>query len=102
MISWDSAESKPIPFGSNRAVAEMNRNQRCRDGTLDPRDVDLHKNDMEINVMALSKDPKGGSSSRDMDEDRCWLQFVGMLFLIHIVFCSAPDAISQFFAVTSL
>jgi len=102
MISWDSSENKPIPFGSNRAVAEMNRNQRYRDGTLDPRDVDLHKNDMEINVMALSKDPKDDSSSRDMDEDRCWLQFVGMLFLIRIVFCSAPGAINQFFAIASL
>lgn len=50
MIAYDDSEGKPIPFGSNRAVAEMNRNQRIRDGTLDKRDLDLHKNDTEINV----------------------------------------------------
>ena len=89
MISWDSSENKPIPFGSNRAVAEMNRNQRYRDGTLDPRDDELHKHDTEINVMALSKkhDQRGGTSS-DMDEDRCWLQYVGMLVLFRMTICS--------------
>jgi hypothetical protein len=70
-------------------VAETNRNQRYRDGTLDPRDVELHKHDTEINVMALSKkhDQRGGTSS-DMDEDRCWLQYVGMLVLFRMTICS--------------
>ncbi len=91
MLSWDSSENKPIPFGTNRTVAEINRNQRYRDGTLDPRDENLHKNDTEINVMALSKanDQKGGSSL-DADVDRCWLQYVGTI-LFHDALCSASS-----------
>ena len=81
MIAWDCFEDKPIPFGSNRTVAEMQRFRRKREGTLDPRDVDLHKNDTEINVMTLAKNFQMGTSSRfgsvpvDAD-DQHWLQFV--------------------------
>jgi hypothetical protein len=56
MIAWDGIENRPIPFGSNRTVAEMNRNQRSRDGTQDARDTGLHKNETDINVMTVAKD----------------------------------------------
>lgn len=54
MIAWDAEENKPVPFGSNRTVAEMNRNRRKRDGTLDRRDLGLHKNETDINVSIIS------------------------------------------------
>ena len=83
MLAWDGSENKPVPFGSNRAVAEMNRNQRQRDGTLDKRDLNLHKNDTDINVMTVAKDK---DLSRSMDkykplagvcDDQYWLQYTG-------------------------
>lgn len=85
MIAWDASEDKPIPFGSNRTVAEMNRNRRQRDGTLDVRDLDLHKNDTEINIMTLSKDKqmsRGSSvgSTPVVASDQHWLQYVGKSF----------------------
>ena len=83
MIAWDDLEKKPIPFGSNRAAAEMERNRRRRDGTLDQRDVDLHKGETDINVMTLAKakglrgslaEPKISGADSD---DNYWLQYVG-------------------------
>ena len=83
MIAWDATENKPIPFGSNRAVAEMNRNRRVRDGTLDKRDLDLHKHNKEINVMTTAKSKDLTSSygtSKALEgasSDDYWLQYVG-------------------------
>ena len=61
----------------------MNRNQRQRDGTLDKRDLNLHKNDTDINVMTVAKDK---DLSRSVDkykpvagvcDDQYWLQYTG-------------------------
>ena len=81
MISWDDEEDNPIPFGSNRTVAAMQRSRRKREGTLDPRDADLHKNDLELNIQTLSKDEslrrgEGVGSSKLVDSDQYWLQYV--------------------------
>ena len=87
MISWDAAEDRPAPFGSNRAVAEMHRRRRARDGTLDRRDVDPHRGATDINVMAPAKDkqlagafgaPKARQGASDNDY---WLQYVGEQFV---------------------
>ena len=36
MIAWDSFENKPIPFGSNRTVAEIQRNRRPKGRNVRP------------------------------------------------------------------
>jgi hypothetical protein len=56
IAAWNGIKNRPIPFGSNRTVAEMNCNQRFRDGTQDMRDMGLHKNEADINVMTVAKD----------------------------------------------
>ena len=95
MIAWDSFENKPIPFGSNRTVAEIQRNRRQKEGTIDPRDMDLHKNDLEINVMTISKDKqlkKGGGIGNiavaARSSDQHWLQYV----IFDIIYVDGPGA----------
>ncbi|KAL3784062.1 hypothetical protein HJC23_013277 [Cyclotella cryptica] len=56
IVAWDAYENKAVPFGTNRAVAELRRNQREMDGTLDARDCNLHRDARDANVMSLSKD----------------------------------------------
>mmetsp|Transcript_12719 Transcript_12719/g.22300 ORF Transcript_12719/g.22300 Transcript_12719/m.22300 type:complete len:877 (-) Transcript_12719:136-2766(-) len=96
MIAWDASENKPIPFGSNRAVAEMNRNQRQRDGTLDKRDIGLHKNETDINVMTVAK-AKGYGTSKTLDGvpgNDYWLQYV-VFDILYVDGPGAKDLISK-------
>ena len=104
MIAWDGIENRPIPFGSNRTVAEMNRNQRFRDGTQDMRDMGLHKNETDINVMTVAKDKafkemNNSSANIDMSattnvapwgicSNKYWLQYV----IFDILFLGGPGA----------
>ncbi|KAL7541228.1 hypothetical protein ACHAXR_012211 [Thalassiosira sp. AJA248-18] len=94
MIAWDASENQPVPFGSNRAVAEMNRRRRVRDGTLDQRDVGLHKNEADINVMTMAKAKdlsRSFENSKALDgvaDDQFWLQYV----VFDILYVDGPDA----------
>ena len=104
MIAWDGIEHRPIPFGSNRTVAEMNRNQRFRDGTQDIRDMGLHKNETDINVMTVAKDKafkEMNKSSANLDmtattnvapwgicSNKYWLQYV----VFDILYVDGPGA----------
>ncbi|KAL7548623.1 hypothetical protein ACHAWF_011897 [Thalassiosira exigua] len=93
MIAWDASENKPVPFGSNRAVAEMDRNRRRRDGTLDRRDVGLHEGETDINIMRESKKKtlSVDDTSVNFDgasDDRYWLQYV----VFDILYVDGPDA----------
>lgn len=105
MIAWDGIENRPIPFGSNRTVAEMNRNQRSRDGTQDIRDLGLHKFDTNINVMTIAKDKAfkelntNKHTSLDMSattnvapwgicSNKYWLQYV----IFDILYVDGPGA----------
>lgn len=56
IVAWDAHENKAVPFGTNRAVAELRRNQRLADGTLDERDCNLHQNTRDANVMTVAKE----------------------------------------------
>jgi len=94
MLAWDGKEDKPIPFGSNRAVAEMVRKRRMREGTLDKRDLDIHRGETDINVMTISKHKSLSSSfstSKDL-EDRedndYWMQYV----VFDILYLDGPGA----------
>ena len=85
MVAWDASEDKLIPFGSNQTVAEMTRNQRTLDGTLDPRDLDLHKNDKDIIIMPLAKDKQMNGGTRNgstpvVSSNQYWLLYVGKSF----------------------
>lgn len=56
VVAWDALENKAVPFGTNRAVAELRRNQRLASGTLDERDCNLHKDTRDANVMTIAKE----------------------------------------------
>lgn len=64
VVAWDALENKAVPFGTNRAVAELRRNQRAADGTLDERDCNLHKYTQDANVMTIAKE-KAITSTRN-------------------------------------
>lgn len=56
IVAWDAHSNQAVPFGTNRAVAELRRNQRVADGTLDKRDCNLHKDTRDANVMTIAKE----------------------------------------------
>lgn len=84
ILAWDAHENKAVPFGTNRAVAEMRRNQRAADGTLDERDCNLHKDARDANVMSLAKeksfkhlDSAGINQMKETtSSDQYWLKYV--------------------------
>lgn len=110
MIAWDGSENKPIPFGSNRTVAEMQRERRRRDGTLDERDLMLHRNDNEINVMTLGKDKQMQGPRRDGGpggpavgtDDQYWMQYVGEFTCLSRLLAWAAHICSPVFASGSI
>ena len=70
VVAWDAHENKAVPFGTNRAVAELRRNQRAADGTLDERDCHLHKNTRDANVMTVARDKMFGHGSKETKQIR--------------------------------
>ena len=76
VISWDDGRKEAIPFGSNRTVANARRNWYQNHGLLDERDLDLHCDDEDINVMQTSESKLRRSSLRDNEQGaKCWLKY---------------------------
>lgn len=85
IVAWDADENKAIPFGTNRAVAELRRYQRAADGSLDERDCNLHKNTRDANVMTIARDKMYGHGSQEtkhIQENNARKQY----FLKYVVF----------------
>ena len=75
--------------------SEWHRNRRARDGTLDDRDLNLHRGDGSINVMTAARgkmfEKSDGTRSKNLagaDVDDYWLQYV----LFDILYVGGPDA----------
>eukprot|EP00804_Cyclotella_cryptica_P001192 CCRYP_017014-RA/>CCRYP_017014-RA protein AED:0.02 eAED:0.02 QI:1471/0.88/0.9/1/0.55/0.5/10/2775/629 len=95
IVAWDAYENKAVPFGTNRAVAELRRNQREMDGTLDARDCNLHRDARDANVMSLSKDKLfkhlGSVETKQIREsspEQYWLKYV----IFDILYVDGPGA----------
>lgn len=84
IVAWDAHENRAVPFGTNRAVAELRRNQRAVDRTLDERDCNLHRDARDANVMSISKDKSfkhlGSVETKQIRErsspEQYWLKYV--------------------------
>ena len=86
ILAWDAHENKAVPFGTNRAVAELRRNQRVADGSLDERDCNLHQNSRDANVMTVAKE-KSFYHSGATDANRIKERSVpGQYYLKYIIF----------------
>mmetsp|Transcript_7253 Transcript_7253/g.11900 ORF Transcript_7253/g.11900 Transcript_7253/m.11900 type:complete len:1401 (+) Transcript_7253:1066-5268(+) len=77
VLAWDTEENKPVPFGANRAVAEMQRARNMRDGISDDRDWKVHENETGINVMTLARDKQFGNQRNPQaaDDRTLWLKY---------------------------
>lgn len=94
VLAWDIEENKPVPFGANRAVAEMQRNRNIMDGISDERDWKVHENESGINVMTLAQDKQmsasfGNPKSHPTVDDRTlWLKYS----IFDILYVSGPGS----------
>ena len=91
MLAWDTEENKPVPFGANRAVAEMQRTRNMRDGIGDDRDWKVHENETGINVMTLARDKQFGGNQRSsqvVDDRTLWLKYS----IFDILYVAGPGA----------
>ena len=98
IVSWDSHENRPAPFGSNRSVAKMQYTRLKLDGTLDAKDLNLHKEERDVNVMTMTMknalDAKYGNANGGLDAKYCsndqyWLKYV----IFDILYVDGPDAV---------
>lgn len=94
IVAWDTLGDRAAPFGTNRAVAEIHRNRRARNGTIDDRDRDLHKDQRDINCMTLARDKQLEASFGDSkmlkggSDDQYWLKYV----IFDVIYVGGPDA----------
>ena len=92
VLAWDIEENKPLPFGSNRAVAEIQRNRNVKDGISDDRDWKVHENESGINFMTLALDKQmtgsfGQPKNIPSTDDRTmWLKYC----IFDILYVSGP------------
>lgn len=64
------------------------------DGTLDERDLNLHANESEINVLTIAKSEawkrsNSGIEANDCPDDQYWLKYV----IFDIIYVDGPDAV---------
>jgi len=94
VLAWDIAENKPVPFGANRAVAEIQRARNMTDGISDDRDWKVHEHESGINVMTLARDKQMKGSFGDpknlppADGRTLWLKYC----IFDILYVAGPGA----------
>ena len=89
VLAWDTEENKPVPFGSNRTVAELHRNRNRKDGLNDDRDENFHMNEPGNNVMTIGQDKqfRDTKSIPISEDDRTlWMKYC----IYDILFVSGP------------
>lgn len=89
VIAWDNARKEIIPFGINRTIANVRRKFLAQHNRLDERDMDLHANEVDINVVPPGAQP-GGRGPNDEPEAGadCWLKYI----VFDILYVGGPDA----------
>ena len=51
VVVWDDKEKVTLPFGWNRRVAKVRKDWLKRNGQLDPKDLNLHAGEIDVNVV---------------------------------------------------
>mmetsp|Transcript_12366 Transcript_12366/g.24742 ORF Transcript_12366/g.24742 Transcript_12366/m.24742 type:complete len:850 (+) Transcript_12366:105-2654(+) len=90
VLAWNTEENKPVPFGANRTIAEIQRARNVKDGISDDRDWKVHENETGINVMALARDKQFGSQKTPVtfDDRSLWLKYS----IFDILYVAGPGA----------
>jgi ATP dependent DNA ligase domain len=90
VTSWDNAREETVPFGFNRAVARKRREYMEKNGLLDRRDRNLHKDEQDSKVfnMVTSWDGTSSEESADLTGRECWLQYI----VFDVVYVGGPGA----------
>lgn len=52
MVAWDDKQKITLPFGWNRRVAKVRKDWLKRNNELDPRDLDLHSGEIDVNAVS--------------------------------------------------
>lgn len=84
VIAWDDARKEVIPFGANRSVAKVRREWCQRHGKFDEKDLNLHGDGDDVNVMSIAmsnafdaKSPVELNLEDGVEPGSvCWLKFV--------------------------
>jgi hypothetical protein len=93
VVSWDNEKMETIPFGVNRAIAKSRKGYMKKNGLLDERDLDLHRDEKEgVTVMT---DALGAGFDKNVSFDEgitpgkeVWLKYM----VFDILYLGGPDA----------
>jgi DNA ligase N terminus/ATP dependent DNA ligase domain len=91
VISWDNCRQETVPFGFNRMIAKKRHEYMGRNGLLDHRDRNLHKDEQDSTVYNALTSWDGKSSSdesADLTGRECWLQYI----VFDVVYVGGPGA----------
>jgi hypothetical protein len=91
VLAWDNGHEETVPFGFNRTIAKKRQEYMDRNGLLDYRDRDLHKDEKESKVFNMSTSWGGqedSSETADLTGKECWLQYI----VFDVVYVGGPGA----------
>lgn len=90
VIAWDNGHEETVPFGFNRTIARKRQEYMDRNGLLDRKDRDLHKDEKDSKVynMTTSWDGKSSEETADLTGKECWLQYI----VFDVVYVGGPGA----------
>lgn len=85
VIAWDDAKSETIPFGNNRPVALARRKWMESQGLVDSRDLNLHNDQRDLNVMRFGHRDTGAEENSG---SKCFLKYM----VFDVLYVGGPDA----------